>query len=275
MKTIISIICMLSASAFGQVPFFTDPSYTRDEPVNPPWYVHNNGQPSRLFHYGVFQSQEIGLYDLDLPSAWSIQHTGCTVGVVDMGTHGDRVCALVRIVGRCRVYRHELSRWYAANVASGIIDCANKGCLVIVVCGGYSSPDPALFIALLYASSSVICCAVPDQEGDLDSWLVDYPYAWRLPWVLPVNGLDRSGLPYWSASGTNCVSAPSRNIVACGTYSSGTSWATPIVAGAASLVRFHSPSLSAEEVVSAVRGNGILRPLAALTDLTIENIKTE
>jgi len=74
MKFILFLLSTLTASA---VPFFDNPAYTRDEPTNPAWFVSNNGQPSKLYYNGVYQSHETGTNDLGLIQAWSIHSNRC------------------------------------------------------------------------------------------------------------------------------------------------------------------------------------------------------
>lgn len=241
------------------VPFFTDPSYERDELTDPPWFVRNDGQPSRLYHGGVFVSQETGTNDLALEQAWRVQPAGAKVGVVDMGAHGDRTEDLVRTVSPLsEQHRHELARWYAADVAAGVADCVASGCRVVAVTTGFASPDAALSNAVRLAESSnaVVVCAVPNAEGDLDGALADYPYAWRLGNVLGATCTDRNGGHYSpSATGTNAVGAPGRNVVAAGTYSSGSSWSAAILAGCVALLAERYPGQAAAAYAEAFKAS--------------------
>jgi hypothetical protein len=270
-----AVVVALSLSANAAqvvlIPFFNNSYYARSEQINPPWFVRNYGAPEVLYGNGVPLSwgTETGTYDLNLPAAWAVQRTGAKVGIVDMGPHGDRVQAIVKTVALGTVVcRHELHRWYAEEVAAGIVDCVNQGCRVITLTTGFGSDVPVLYNALLYASNCVVCCSVPDQSGDLDGGMVDYPYEYRLPWVLPVTSGDRSGGQYpMAATGTNCVRAPGRNVVAAGTYGTGTSFACPIAAGVTALVMQHYPGLAPEDYVALVRRDGVLNPVASLSAL--------
>lgn len=267
MRLLIAVI-LLSCQALAQttlVPFYSDATYQRDEPVNPPWFITNSGQCSKLYHSGVYVSQECGTNDLDMLAAWAMHAKGAKVGVVDMTAHGDRSCALVATMSPAsQIYRHELARWYAATVAAGILDCLSNDCRVILVETGFSTPDNALSNACIIAAGSLIVYPAPDQEGNLDASLVDYPYRWGFSNVLPVTSLDRNGLHYTpSAIGSNCTAAPGRNIVAAGTYSSGTSWAAAITAGAAALLVDRLPDQPPAAYVEILRG--VLRPAKALT----------
>ena len=280
------LVCQALAAQVPLVPFFTDPTYERDEPTNPPWFVFNNGQPSHLYHNGSLSSQETGLNDLAMASAWSLQLGGAKVGVVDQTTHGDRVVALVSTMSPLsEVYRHELGRWYPADIAAGIVDCVDQSCRIIVVTTGFSSPDDGLSNACVYASNAVVIVAAPNQDGDLDGGLMDYPYAYNFPNVLYVFSTDRNGNHYSpSATGSRALGAPGRNIVAAGTYSSGTSWAAPIVAGCAALLVERYPSRAPADFISCLLNtvSGPARevnPTAALlalnnATLAVENTAT-
>ena len=256
----LAIILSAAITAGAQtnlVPFFDDPTYGRTEPVDPPWFVHNDGQPSKLYHSGVYQSSETGTNDLNLWRAWEVQSAGAKVGVVDISSHGQRVKALVSTVSPwCTVYYHEVSRTYSDVVADAIMDCLSNQCRVIVITTGYSTGDALLSNACVSASLSnaVIVCSVPNTDGNLDGAMVDYPYAWRFGNVLGATSTDRNGNHYSpSGTGTNAVGAPGRNIVAAGTYSSGTSYAAPILAGCVSLLAGRFPCQSAEAYATAIK----------------------
>jgi Subtilase family len=255
---VLSLLCLSVLSCSGQlVPFFNDPSYKRDEPIQPPWWAKNNGLPSHLYHIGSLSSVETGTNDLTLITAWRMQPVTVMVGMVDQTVHGDKVQDLIRTTTHgAPVYRHELLRWNPADIAAGIMDCANAGCRVICVTTGFSYPDPVLYAAFLYAESAkvIVVCAVPDIEGNLDNGLVDYPYEWRLPNVLPATMSDRSGnrrSP--SGYGTNCITAPGRNIVSAGTYATGTSYSAPILAGCVAMLVSKRPDLQASEYIEVIR----------------------
>lgn len=234
------------------VPWIGGQGYTRLEP-DVPWYIHNDGTPSQLFLNDVWLSTETGTNDLNMIAAWSIQSRGVKVGVLSDGAHGERVVGCVRAISpRSEVYASPTVRWYAENVAQGVSDCVQHGCRVIVVSGGYGE-NSAILRTVLSKSRVIVIIAAPDQIGNLDGDLVEWPYRWRLPNVLYVNSTDRNGDWYWSATGTNCVAAPGRNIVSAGTYASGTSYAAPIVAGVAALVWAKNLELAPREVIFSIR----------------------
>lgn len=272
----IILALLLAPAAYGLVPFFTDATYERDEPTNPPWFVENNGLPSRLYHNGVFQSQESGTDDLNLFAAWAIQPTGAKVGVIDMGPHGDRVFDLVLTTSPNSVRQFiTIVRWTPEEIASGIMEAIGGGCRIATITGGFSAPNATLEAACRAAEACglLLCCSTPNTEGNLDAGMVDYPYEWsrQLANIIGVSSTDRSGLHYSpSATGSNCIAAPGRNIVAAGTYSSGTSYATPIAAGCLALVVQRYPGQSNAAYRSLLRQTsrgpaGEIDPVAALT----------
>jgi hypothetical protein len=266
MKLALSVIlCFGLTASAALVPFYDNAqfpghNYTREEQVNPPWWVHNNWSPSILYDHGVFVSQEEGYYDMGLLGAWEIHSRGVKIGVVDMFTgHGQRVVDLLHTVSpHSEVSVVAIERYYPELMAAGVSNLVLAGCKVIVFAEGFSYPDGSLFNALVFAGQSnvVVCAAAPNGPGDLDFGLVDYPHNWRLSNVLVVSSVDRSGYPYWSATGTNTVSAPGRNIVAAGTYSSGTSWSCAIVAGCVAILRDRHPGRPAEWYCERLRSTG-------------------
>ena len=259
MRSILLLLLILTLPARALVPFFSNPAYTRDEPTDPPWFVENNGEPSRLYYNGVYQSQETGGDDLNLYSAWAIQPAGAKVGVVDQTAHGDRVAALVGTVSpQSEVFRHELLRWNAPDIAAGIQASVASGCRVVVVTTGFSAWDDGLSNACKTAEQAgvVICYAVPNVDQDLEGLPLDYPYVWshEMGNIIGATSTDRDGSHYSpSATGTNCIAAPGRNIVAAGTYSSGTSWSAPILAGCVALLVERYPDQPVENYRSVLR----------------------
>ena len=281
MKITLSILLLGCLSATAElVPFFNGGGYTRDEQVNPAWWVTNDLTPSRLFLNGVYQSQEFGSNDLGLPAAWQLQRSGCLVGILADGAHGDRVVdTFWQTVPVSFVYRHPLARWYADTIAAGIEDCVSNGCKIVVVPGGIvpnqDTLEALLWSLLAHPDVLVVWAAPNTSTASMDTDLVEYPYRWNLPNVLTVNSTDRNGNWYATATGTNCVAAPGRNIVAAGSYSSGSSYAAPIVAGVASLVWARFPALDAAQLATRLRTTAtptgpVLRinPVAALTQRT-------
>lgn len=258
------------------VPFASDANYQRNEPINPPWWVANNGQPSQLYYGTEPLSQETGTNDLGLLQAWAIQPTGSKIGIVDMTAHGDFVQAVARFAAPSSpIYRCEIYREYPDEVARGVRDCVDNGCQVITVTVGWPSPDEVMSNACVYAASRgvVIVCSTPNQDGDLDNGTVDYPYEWRMANVVGASSTERNGLHYSpSATGTNAIGAPGRNIVGNGVYSSGTSYAAPILAGCISLLMQRYPGQPPQTYIQALKNTaqGPARrvdPVAALLSL--------
>lgn len=260
MRLLLTILLACAGwSAKGQVPFFSDATYTRDEPTNPPWFVHNDGQPSRLFHNGVFQSQETGPNDLNMAAAWQLQPDaeGVMVGVVDVvAAHGNRVQVLPGVIAPgVEIYLVAVNRWYPDVIGAGILECVSNGCRIVVLSNGYAFSDVNLSNACQTAlwSNVVIVCAAPNVAESLDT-VADYPNEWRFPNVLTVTSTDRTGNLYpMAAWGAGVVSAPGRNIVSAGTYSSGTSYAAPIAAGGVALLAKRFPGQRAAAWLTVLR----------------------
>lgn len=264
-----AIILLSALNCSALVPFFNNPAYERDEPVDPPWWVHNNGKASHLYLNGVYQSKETGTNDLALEDAWKLQPDalGVTVGIIDMHNgHGDRISEIVFTVAPYsdQIFVNIL-RWGVPSFVNGICYCVSNGCRIIVMAEGFSFNDEGLSNACRYAESKgvVICCAVPNVDGDMDTDLVDYPYSYArvMRNILPVTSTDRNGQHYHpSGTGTNCIAAPGRNITAYGTYSSGTSYATPIVAGCLALLARRHPEYNAQQLIARAMTTATVTP---------------
>ncbi len=174
----------------------------------------------------------------------------------------------------------------ALIIAKAVRWAVDNGAQVVNLSLGGSSDNPALAAALDYAFARdvvVVACT-----GNLaTSTTTDVWYPAREPGVLAVTGLERTSENLWSGSITGhetVLSAP-----ATGLYGArpegywrgqGTSFAAPLVAATAALVRSRYPKMSAGDVVnrliSTARdlgptgrddrfGYGLVDPVAALT----------
>ena len=243
------LFCLSCSGAL--VPYYLGQGYTREEAVNPPRYVRNDGSPSRLYQNGIYVSSESGTNDLNLPACWVVQSNGAKVGVVDMFTgHGERIVEIVRTVSpRSELSIVAMSRFDAGLIAAGIENLVAAGCKVITVTEGFPTFDTRLSNACVLARARdvVLCCAVADS-GPLD-----YPAASRLSNMLPVNTTGLNGR-YWLGSvDDSCIGAFGRIVVANGNYSSGCSYSTAMVAGCLAILRAHRPDLTAAETVVLLR----------------------
>ena len=245
----------LSYDAERRVPFQNAAIYARDEYH---WFIKNTGQPSRLFLNGVYQSQEGGPSDLNMLAAWSIQPnaTGVKVAIVDLNTaHGQRMVECVRLIAPgANVNLVPISRYYPDAVAIGINTAVAEGNQIIVIATGFASPETLVLVAIQSATNCVFVCSVPNADQNIDVQ-PDYPTSWNLTNVLGVTSTDRTGnLDYgYAAWGTNVVAAPGRNIVANGTYSTGTSYAAPITAGTVALLAAKKPGRLTSFYVQHIR----------------------
>ncbi|MCX4469625.1 Subtilisin DY [Micromonospora sp. MW-13] len=174
----------------------------------------------------------------------------------------------------------------AMIVAKGVRWAVDNGARVINLSLGGSGDSPALAAALDYAFVRdvvvVACTGNLAVSADTKVW-----YPAREPGVIAVAGLERASDNLWSGSITGdatVLTAPAAGLVGArpGGYwrVQGTSFAAPLVAATAALVRAHWPQMSAGEVVnrliSTARdigpagrddrfGYGVVDPVAALT----------
>ncbi|MFF5053324.1 type VII secretion-associated serine protease mycosin [Micromonospora sp. NPDC000663] len=175
----------------------------------------------------------------------------------------------------------------ALIVAQGVRWAVDHGARVINLSLGGSGDSPALAAALDYAFARdvvvVACTGNLATSTDLKVW-----YPAREPGVVAVSGLERSSDNLWSGSITGratALTAPANGLVGARPPSGywrvqGTSFAAPLVAATAALVRSHYPQMSAGEVVNRLLvtardigptgrddrfGYGVVDPVAALT----------
>ncbi|MEU4400332.1 type VII secretion-associated serine protease mycosin [Micromonospora orduensis] len=175
----------------------------------------------------------------------------------------------------------------ALIVAQGVRWAVDHGARVINLSLGGSGDSPALAAALDYAFARdvvvVACTGNLATSTDLKVW-----YPAREPGVVAVSGLERSSDNLWSGSITGratALTAPANGLVGARPPSGywrvqGTSFAAPLVAATAALVRSRYPQMSAGEVVNRLLvtardigptgrddrfGYGVVDPVAALT----------
>ncbi|MEV0215607.1 type VII secretion-associated serine protease mycosin [Micromonospora sp. NPDC050695] len=175
----------------------------------------------------------------------------------------------------------------ALIVAQGVRWAVDHGARVINLSLGGSGDSPALAAALDYAFARdvvvVACTGNLATSTDLKVW-----YPAREPGVIAVSGLERNSDNLWSGSITGratALAAPANGLVGARPPSGywrvqGTSFAAPLVAATAALVRSRYPQMSAGEVVNRLLvtardigptgrddrfGYGVVDPVAALT----------
>lgn len=175
----------------------------------------------------------------------------------------------------------------AMIVAKGVRWAVDNGARVINLSLGGGGDSPALAAALDYAfARDVVVVACTGNLATSNSPKVWYPA--REPGVLAVAGLDRNSQNLWSGSITGhqtVLSAPATALYGARTNGGywrvqGTSFAAPLVAATAALVRARYPHLSAGDVVNRLIttardlgptgrddrfGYGLVDPVAALT----------
>ncbi|RZU72118.1 type VII secretion-associated serine protease mycosin [Micromonospora kangleipakensis] len=174
----------------------------------------------------------------------------------------------------------------AMIVAKGVRWAVDNGARVINLSLGGSGDSPALAAALDYAfARDVVVVACTGNLATSTSPKVWYPA--REPGVLAVAGLERNSENLWSGSITGraaILTAPATALIGArpGGYwpVQGTSFASPLVAATAALVRARYPQMSAGDVVNRLIttakdlgptgrddrfGYGMVDPVAALT----------
>ncbi|MEU7802199.1 type VII secretion-associated serine protease mycosin [Micromonospora arborensis] len=175
----------------------------------------------------------------------------------------------------------------ALIVAQGVRWAVDHGARVINLSLGGSGDSPALAAALDYAFvRDVVVVACTGNLATSTSSKVWYPA--REPGVIAVAGLERSSDNLWSGSITGratVLTAPATGLVGAKPPDGywrvqGTSFAAPLVAATAALVRSRYPQMPAGEVVNRLLatardlgptgrddrfGYGMVDPVAALT----------
>jgi subtilisin family serine protease len=238
------------------------------------WFITNSTQPSVLYTYSTNPvSQITGTNDANILNAWGVQsNSTVTVTVADQAIlHGFRCRELVELVSRGQSTLANMLRVYPDTIAAVITNAVDSGSKIVVVPsivpGNYTPLSNACQYALY--SNVLIVCSVPDSSVNIDT-SPDYPSSWAeiLPNVVPVTMTDRNGNLWAAAWGTNVVGAPGQYIVAYSTYSSGSSYGGPIVAGSLALLVSRFPGQTAEAYRQALWESsvrvGLIRRLDAL-----------
>ncbi|WP_422737299.1 type VII secretion-associated serine protease mycosin [Micromonospora sp. WMMD729] len=175
----------------------------------------------------------------------------------------------------------------ALIVAKGVRWAVDHGARVINLSLGGSGDSPALAAALDYAfARDVVVVACTGNLATSPDTKVWYPA--REPGVIAVSGLERSSDNLWSGAITGratVLTAPATGLVGARPADGywrvqGTSFAAPLVAATAALVRSRYPDMPAGQVVNRLLatardigptgrddrfGYGVVDPVAALT----------
>nr|WP_312034040.1 type VII secretion-associated serine protease mycosin [Actinoplanes sp. TBRC 11911] len=148
----------------------------------------------------------------------------------------------------------------AIIVAKGVRWAVDHGARVINLSLGGNGSSSTLAAALDYAFAKdvVVVACTGNQTGTGDDYGVWYPA--REPGVIAVAGMEKDGDTLWSGSITGkqtVVTAPATQLVGArpgGGYwkVQGTSFAAPMVAATAALIRSRWPTMSAGDVINRI-----------------------
>jgi putative cell wall-binding protein len=141
---------------------------------------------------------------------------------------------------------------YSQAMADALTAAGDNGILVVAGAGNKATDnDTSPFYPCNYGLANEVCVAAVDQNFNL--WYIN-------------NVVTQAGSNYGAnsvdlaAPGANiCLDAPSTSCL----YNAGTSEATAIVTGAASLLLAHAPTMSTADLKAAILNN--VRPVAALS----------
>jgi serine protease len=220
---------------------------------------------------------------------------GTTVSAIIAGRNDDQA-GVVGIAPKARILPvrvlDEDNRYDdALIVAKGVRWAVDNGAKVINLSLGGSGSSPTLAAAIDYAFAKdvvVIACtgnATGTSTAKTSNYGVWYPA--REPGVIAVGGTERDGEGLWAGSirgKETVVTAPATDLVGArprGYWKvQGTSFASPMVAATAALIRSRWPDMSAPEVVNRIIrtasdrgapgrdaefGFGVIDPVKALT----------
>lgn len=177
-------------------------------------------------------------------------------------------------------------------VAAGIVWAADHGARIINLSLGSETPDPTEKQAVEYAQSNGVLVVAAAGNDGLGANAVNYPAGY--PGVLAVGATDSTTghrAPFSEHGGFVTLAAPGVDLTSttsAGSYAqeSGTSFASPYVAGAAALLAAYAPSATATQLRSALvasahplpgegLGAGLVNVAAALARLappTVPNL---
>ena len=205
-----------------------------------------------------FDSQVIGGIAVGGLTEWNVDTNGHGTRVASAVTaKGNNAIGVVGIAPEASLYIIKCA--YRSTDVAPIVDAAiAASASVLVMSWGFSDNNESARQALLkaYQHKIMVVCAAfnsPIDEGSQP----DYPIQWKLPNVVGVTNNSMDEMPYWSATSNSLLHlyAPGRLIVVTnpqGTdyvYSSGTSFSTPKVAGALTLIQAAFPNLPLTEKI--------------------------
>ncbi|MEU4239071.1 type VII secretion-associated serine protease mycosin [Actinoplanes sp. NPDC026619] len=188
---------------------------------------------------------------------------GTTVSAIIAG-RGDDTAGIIGIAPKAkilpvRVLDEENRYSDAIIVAKGVRWAVDHGAKVINLSLGGNGSSATLAAAIDYAFAKdvvvVACTGNTSASSDTEVW-----YPAREPGVIAVAGMEKDANTLWSGSITGketVVTAPATQLVgarAGGEYwkVQGTSFASPMVAGTAALIRSRWPDMPAGEVINRI-----------------------
>ncbi len=285
----------------GKISIQKKPIIANDPEINNQWYLHSIEAASAfvmLSQYRPAKKATIAILDTgvdanheDIKDVFS-----GTTGNTDTHGHGSHCAGLAGAITNNSVGMASLN-WegnfvnissYSAldkngvgsveSVAQAIINAAQAGVDVISMSLGSYHPIPprAESEAVGYALSKG-CIVVVAAGNDNDDAKNHAPA--NIPGVITVAALDENGkkadFSNWNTSLAMPIAAPGVNILSLktgGNYvaMSGTSMATPIVAGLCGVLRAIRPNISAKEIFTLLNQTGINHPDAAKTGKAID-----
>lgn len=223
--------------------------------------------------YGVTFDDRHGTVLTNYPD-YNNGHGTAIAGII--AAHRDNGLGIAGIADGCKLLI--VSQSYQTDaIVRGIYWCVTNGANIICLSWGETSvQDVALSNACRFAESQdvIIVSAVANSPVNLDNpSQTTYPYHWYLPNLVEVCGTTREDALYGpTARGTNCIGAPSRIIVSTYitngyAYSSGNSFASPIVTGVLALLKARFQNQDHVALIAALKaGCRVLPPVAGRID---------
>ncbi|GEN50209.1 S8 family peptidase [Alkalibacterium pelagium] len=204
--------------------------------------------------YSIFED------DPDEPDYWTNDHDGHGTHVASIiganqGSRAQGVAPGVDLYGVKVYHQRDGSRTNASNLLAGLQWAINEGMDVISISSGYSTKSQEIHDLIQLADQQGILVVAASGNISENKNIIDYPAAH--PEVIAVANVDQNGYRVSDSmiSAENELAAPGRQILGLGIDGpdsfrtmSGTSQATPHVAGIAALLMQKYPGESAGQI---------------------------